>query len=505
MSFHVKLYQIAEEPDVVEKDLSDAKENDVNGVLFQDLQDVSTPWVELDKAAAINPGSGKATFFTANYAYIPQMSRYYFITGREIYDNDHYVLRLEVDPMMTFKTTIKATQFFVDRNENAGSWMIPDGSVPMAAENTITHVVPAFFPFDPDEDDPAKYRIVLAVAGGTLPGSIVWNFHEATDANLWTKCYGALIYYALNISQLVTLAGQICDGADLVNWFDDTKSGVFSLHALPFDIDIAYIDTIQIGNKVSSNIRAGQIHKIYRTTTSDEILLATCSDFRNATSDYQIRIWLPGVGWQSIDPVIAHERPYLKIRYTTNVLTGATVVKLYLYTTSGAPIVDSDIWLSFECSVSREIPLTLNNAVEIARGTASSILSSALALGGAIASQNPAIIAGSIASTAVQVGNRMLTPVSYMMKGTVSGAATLDVSMNQVIIQYIKRDSPVLDNPTQKTRYAHKYGKMYQQTTTLSSLTGKTVVNKFEMPIPAGCTMGEYEMIRRSLAEGVIL
>lgn len=506
MSFHVKLYQISEEPDVVEKDLTNARENDVNGVLFQDMEDVSTPWVELDKAASINPGSGKATFFTANYAYIPQMSRYYFITGREIIDNDHYVLRMEVDPLMTFKTTLKATQFFVDRNENAGSWMIPDAAIPMSSEQVTTKTLLNFTPFSPGTV-PASDKCRFVFLAGKGPSAVVIDYHSPAEAGSFhSSSTWSCLPYALTLAQATALCQAVCSG-DLDTWQADNTGAVFSIKAYPFDLDIKNIppDNMLIGRMTTSSpsLKGYFLDHIIQTFASNGVLLPGMQDFRAASGDVKYQIHLPYLGFKELESAVVADRPYIKVEYKINVLTGIGICRIYQNKT-GSAFIDAEITAVYEFVAGAEVPLSFSNAADIQRNQVSTVAGAALSILGAVATKNPALIGGAVAGAVGSIGNAMMTPVKTTMSGSMSGYAA-DLEDQSVYVLTTFRKSPVLDNETQKTRWAHKYGKMYQQTTTLSSLTGKTVVNKFEMPIPAGCTMGEYEMIRRSLAEGVIL
>lgn len=504
MSFPVLLYILTGHPDEVDKSGDLTAENIVTGVLFEDVEDISTPYIEIDKDKAINPGSGKATFFTANYAYISQMNRYYFITGKEIIDNDHYVIRLEVDVLMSFQSTIRGTTFFVDRNQNAGSWLLPDGNVPINTEYTHTREDLDFTPFVANASfnrDEAVH--VLGVADGRPSGIVDWI--SPNDVTRWNNTWGGVKYYALSYANLNALAEAIADG-NLSSWFDDTNSGVFFVHRLPFAISTnGTTSPLQIGNSAPDGTSGYWIKAIHRATISEVKHLTIPSDFRRATSDWNVRMWIPGVGWQTIENALAIAKPYMALKYTTNVLTGATTIYLYAGDQQTMTLTNLNIVMTWECNLARQIPLTLNNAAEIARSTTAAIMSSALALGGAILTENPALIGTAAMGAIGNIGSAITKPTTYSQRGAVSGASTVDLLPNKWYVQYMKKGSPVLDDETQKSRYAARFGLMYKQSAALSSLHGKTVVTQFEMDVPSGCTTLEYDMIRQRLAEGVIL
>lgn len=72
-----------------------------------------------------------AAFLTSNYAYIPELKRYYFIqnVGLETAKRMRVVLR--VDPLMSFKDSILGATVTVLRNENIGSTNVVDNKLPV--------------------------------------------------------------------------------------------------------------------------------------------------------------------------------------------------------------------------------------------------------------------------------------------------------------------------------------------------------------------------------------
>ena len=56
-----------------------------------------------------------ATFINADYAYIDNFSRYYFITDKEIVNGNHIRLFLESDPLMSFKASILSSPCIAKR------------------------------------------------------------------------------------------------------------------------------------------------------------------------------------------------------------------------------------------------------------------------------------------------------------------------------------------------------------------------------------------------------
>ena len=92
------LYKTQSINNAIEKVLTDLSIVNIN--LKRDT-DIIRPKIALAKDGVLNLKS-------FNYAYIPDLNRYYFINGVESFNNSIDVLFLEVDVLMTYKTEINA-------------------------------------------------------------------------------------------------------------------------------------------------------------------------------------------------------------------------------------------------------------------------------------------------------------------------------------------------------------------------------------------------------------
>ena len=62
-----------------------------------------------------------------NYAYIPELSRYYFVRDIDNVNNKLWILKLHVDVLMTYRTQILQLKAEVDRNEFDYDLLLDDG------------------------------------------------------------------------------------------------------------------------------------------------------------------------------------------------------------------------------------------------------------------------------------------------------------------------------------------------------------------------------------------
>ena len=84
----------------------------------------------------ITPIAG-ATVYAFNYAYIPELQRYYWITGI-IWDNGRYLLNLAADVLGSYKAAIGASSQYVARSSNAANGYLIDSMYPRTTRISTT-------------------------------------------------------------------------------------------------------------------------------------------------------------------------------------------------------------------------------------------------------------------------------------------------------------------------------------------------------------------------------
>lgn len=103
------LYNTSSANNVINKELTDEVELDV---VFKGVADFINPTVELMSKTPL----------TQNYAYIPDLGRYYFINDRETFPNKKYTLHLECDVLMTYKDDILNSTATVSRSPHSNKY-----------------------------------------------------------------------------------------------------------------------------------------------------------------------------------------------------------------------------------------------------------------------------------------------------------------------------------------------------------------------------------------------
>lgn len=129
----IKLYYTDSENNVVNKSLNN--EFTITNVVFKQQTDVLTPLIIL---------SFDNTIFNYNYVYIPNLNKYYFITGIECLSNNTFTLKLKVDVLMTYKNAITNFDVIINRGENINhnEYISDSENILQNNENVITCAFP---------------------------------------------------------------------------------------------------------------------------------------------------------------------------------------------------------------------------------------------------------------------------------------------------------------------------------------------------------------------------
>lgn len=118
---NLNLYTTTSDPRAVNKTINSI----ASGIPIKPTSDVAllSPNIIINFSAA---------YLSANYAYIPQFGRYYFINNAVVKIGSEIVLSMKVDPLMSFANQIRGCQATVIRSESIGKpTMIPDNKLPI--------------------------------------------------------------------------------------------------------------------------------------------------------------------------------------------------------------------------------------------------------------------------------------------------------------------------------------------------------------------------------------
>lgn len=107
------LYNMKDDPNVLNKEMSMVNIYDIN---MKDDNNISAPVVRLkDRRANLNS--------IANYAYIEEFNRYYFVNSMVTMNNAVWVLQLSVDVLESFKDDIMGKPAEITRHMQEGDYL----------------------------------------------------------------------------------------------------------------------------------------------------------------------------------------------------------------------------------------------------------------------------------------------------------------------------------------------------------------------------------------------
>lgn len=98
----LKLYNTSDSNNTIGKTL---KDEEIYDITFKDTFDILTPVILLKSSTPI----------LKNYAHLPELARYYFITSVQVQPKEIYKLFLECDVLESFKADILASKGLVTR------------------------------------------------------------------------------------------------------------------------------------------------------------------------------------------------------------------------------------------------------------------------------------------------------------------------------------------------------------------------------------------------------
>lgn len=111
----IKLYKNTSDKRYLNKTLTGEKT--LSNCRIYDNNSISSPSIRIETDSVIPTGY--------NYAYIPDLGRYYYITDIEIC-NGYINVSLAVDVLMTYRTAILSSEVIVSRQESAFNTYLSD-------------------------------------------------------------------------------------------------------------------------------------------------------------------------------------------------------------------------------------------------------------------------------------------------------------------------------------------------------------------------------------------
>lgn len=469
--------------------------------------------------------SNDVSLYYANYVYIPEFKRYYYINDIIVVTNALIQINTDVDVLMSFKDDILTLDAFIGRNEyNYDDTLVDDKLNYHNYYNVVEYdnigadddSVNIKFDASPDIllDDPYRYLFSYMLVGS--------DDNYAIDGT--QEAYGPLPsvepfkFVSGAVYSIITDISGITDILKRAQKDDNIRSYIYTCMAYPFVIPT------EAPNVVSMTFSFGSVD---RTITIDHgkviknpkyLVLSTFdvndyidSDYISSISKYELYVPFGG---------------YIQLNYSQVVGKKLSIVYSIINYTTGEGtyyilnMTDNVILASGQCILGIKMPLSTTNAMEVSDNQQNIMSSLALKT-----------IATTVGAVMGVVGGYMTGgPTGALMAyGSVVGAtaslasaggtalAQLNTNYDRAQVDNISSNGGLYNALTPKFRitrpvpksddgnYKKFYGKPTKATHKLSTLRGFTIVDDIQLTNITNALDNELNDIKALLMNGVIL
>lgn len=153
---NIRLYNISDNPNVVNKSVSKTGGTLVENVRFKDNDSLNV----INPTVILNMGTEISDCIKYNYMYIPKTTRFYYITNIST-EGGLILIETKTDPLMSFSDDINSSKQYILRQENKyKNPYLMDTLLPITSEHNYLMT-----PFGDNVDDRSCGRVILETAG----------------------------------------------------------------------------------------------------------------------------------------------------------------------------------------------------------------------------------------------------------------------------------------------------------------------------------------------------
>lgn len=439
---------------------------------------------------------------SANYCYIPDFNRYYFINDIISVRNNLWRIALSVDVSMSYGDKIKDIEALVTRNEYEYDPNIDDNLISYEYDKKVEYVTP---------DNLSN--VTELNSAQILPNTVISYMTDddvfysggvpsldgLSQINMYTSGTNVKTQY------LVGTGGLAFDIAREVYKNDTIKSFIKSIVMYPFPINFLFDNTkdkIKIGSNeiVLTDTFRWPMRTPDRIVIADFIIERKYNDYRDYSPFSKYEFYIPYCGETELSgESFLGDR--IKIFYLVNYEDCTSTAYIY-------NVTKNKILFSSNATLGVKISLSSTNATEIKNQKTSLALNSALGvIGGAISigagmyTGNAYATATGVLSVTSAIGNAIVKSNELYDLGKIGVSSGVDgLSQHQKIHIKITRMEALNDEKIHKY-----YGKPLYKYRKLKDLQGVTILNNVRLENFGSATKQEVELIKRLLETGIIL
>lgn len=468
--------------------------------------------------------SSDVSLYYANYVYIPEFSRYYYINDIIVVTNALIQINTDVDVLMSFKDAILTLDAFIGRNEyNYDDTLVDDklnyhnyyNVVEYDNVGTDDDSVNIEFNADPDSAyAPYRYLFCYMLVGSDDNYSI-----SGTQ-----EAYGPLppvrpiAYVSDTVYPVITNLSGISRIIDYAQKDDTIRSYIYACVAYPFIIptDATYDDamTFSFGSPDKTiTIDHGKviINPKYLVLSTFDVNDYIDLDYISSISKYELYVPFGGYIQLNYSQIVGKKLSiaYSIINYTTG--EGSWYV---------LNMTDNIILANGPCMLGIKMPLSTTNALEVSDNQQNIMSSLALktiaTTVGAVMGVVGGFMTGGPTGALMAYGSVVGATASLASAGG-TALAQLNTNYDRAQVDNIASNGGLYNALTPKlritrpvpksndTNYKKFYGKPTKSTHRLSELRGFTIVDDIQLTNITNAFDNELNEIKALLMSGVIL
>ena len=453
---------------------------------------------------------------SANYVYIPDFNRYYFINDITSVRQNLWRLSLHVDVLMSYKNEINNTNAFVSRNEFNYDPMVRDDEISYYYDKDVVE-------FIPEKGD--KVNKTFNSMQSIITNNVVLNvINDSLDLNLVSvnpPDPNLPVVASTTTGDDMTSESYLTYGTMLVRLAkrlqqsneSNLSSFILSIMVYPFTIDSKGSDFyLKLGDTELSDSGTPEAlvgDGVYVTRLNKEIseyfviadFTISGDTFMNYEPYSQYEIYLPYLGWVSLsaDNILNNR---LIVYYVVNYSTGSSQVAIF-DTTNNKIIYTNNVQLGVK------MPINSTNAREVNDqrnsnniGLGVGMLTSAVAIIGGALTYNPVAVAGGVINAGTTIAKYVQNQNTNYLRASGS------VGSGQSGL-YLPQDVRIRKTSYKPKGYDENYfklkGRPLNQVKRLADLTGFTIIGEEHLENFGSATKQEIDEIETLLKGGVIL
>ena len=449
---------------------------------------------------------------SANYVYIPEFNRYYFINDIISIRTNMWRLNMHVDVLMSYKDSILKQNAFVTRNEFTYDEMVKDDLISYYYDKEVSEYVPpkgnkVNTTFDTSVTHTTNV-VLSCISFQALPSAYDINPPAGTNLpkikQLEYNEFFSETCFIMNSSDISIVAYRALEHS---SW----ASYIKAITIYPFNLEKQSDTTVivYLGDNAIKTLDQEEEHYLYapyiKYKVSNYYVIADFTISGDSFLDYEpytmYELYIPYYGWVKLTPdqILNHR---IIVYYTIQVEDGSA--NAYVYDTT-----DDKLIFTSTCQLGVRIGITTTNNEEISASKKANNLNLTLGLISSVASigigaytGNATAVVGGVLSGAKTIGsyinnNSMMFDKAYATFGNGNSGM---YSSQECVIRKTKLKPKNYDED-----YVKLYGKPLNKYVKLEELTGYTQVGEIHLEDIGSITSSETSELYTILGEGFII